>query len=66
VQQNGHSTRRTFARLAFADHMDRLVTRDPAQSSPERAEMLTRVDPAQDRPVILFQDVIEVYGTGRC
>ena len=30
VQQNGHSTRRTLARLAFADHMDRLVASESA------------------------------------
>jgi hypothetical protein len=33
--------------------------RQSAPRTPERAEMLTRVDPTLDRPVILFQDVIE-------
>jgi NH3-dependent NAD+ synthetase len=35
VQQNAHSTRRTLARWAFADHMDRLVAGDGTPSSPE-------------------------------
>jgi hypothetical protein len=32
VHQNGHSIRRTLRRLAFADHMDRLVA---SERSPE-------------------------------
>ena len=40
--------------------MNRFVTGDGAPRTPERAEMLTRVDPTLDRPVILFQDVIEI------
>jgi hypothetical protein len=44
VQQNGHSTRHTFARLAFANHMDRLVAGDRAPSSPERTKMLADAD----------------------
>ena len=33
---------------------------DGGPRTPEQAEMLARVDPALDRPVILFQDVIEI------
>jgi hypothetical protein len=44
VQQNGYSTRRTFARLSFANHMDRFVAGDRAPSSPERTKMLTGAD----------------------
>jgi hypothetical protein len=40
--------------------MNRFVTGDGAPRTPERAEMLTRIDPTLDRPVILFQDVIEI------
>jgi hypothetical protein len=39
--------------------MNRFVTGNGAPRTPERAEMLARVDPTLDRPVILFQDVIE-------
>jgi len=46
--------RRTPARLAFADHMNRFIAGDRAPSSPEGAKMLTRADPALDRPMILF------------
>jgi hypothetical protein len=38
--------------LTFANHMDRFVTGDGAPRTPEGAEMLTRVDPKLDRPVI--------------
>src|SRR5580693_7805023 len=40
--------------------MNRFVTGDGAPRTAERAEMLARVDPTLDRPVILFQDVIEI------
>jgi hypothetical protein len=60
VQQTGPGARRTPARLAFADHIDRLVAGDGAPSSPKRSEMLTRVDPSLDRAVVLFQDVVQV------
>ena len=40
--------------------MDRLVAGDRAPSSPEGAEMLTRVDPTLDRPMILFQYIVEI------
>src|ERR1700756_3903068 len=60
VQQTDLRTRCTPARLAFADHMDRLVAGDRTPGTPKRAEMLTRVDPPLDRTVVLFQDVIEV------
>jgi len=39
VQENSHSTRRTLARLTFADHVDRLVAGDRAPNSPEGAKM---------------------------
>ena len=60
VQQNSPPSQRTSARLAFADHMDCLVAGDRTPSSPKRSEMLTRVDSSLDRPVVLFQDVIQV------
>src|SRR5262245_31027622 len=60
VQQNGYSTRRTFARLSFANHMDRLVAGDRAPSSPERTKMLTGADSALDGAVILLQDVVKI------
>src|SRR5208282_1937566 len=40
--------------------MDRLVAGDRAPSSPRRAKMLAGVNPALDRPVILFKDIVEV------
>src|SRR5271154_7211481 len=40
--------------------MNRFVTGDGAPRAPEREEMLARVDPTLDRPVILFQDIIEI------
>src|SRR5713101_6517796 len=52
-------TRRTPARLAFADHMDRLVPGNCAPSAPKRTKMLAGADPAFDGPVILFQDVVK-------
>jgi hypothetical protein len=60
MEQTDLHTCRTPARLAFADHMNRFIAGDRAQSSPERPEMLTGADPALDGPVILFQDVIKV------
>jgi hypothetical protein len=36
--------------------MNRFVTGDGAPRTPKRVEMLARVDPTLDRPVILFQD----------
>src|SRR5271166_1217575 len=59
-------SRPTFAptafqhRLAFADHMNRFVAADRAPSSPERAKMLACAYPALDRPMILFQNVVEI------
>src|SRR5208337_2805998 len=53
-------TRRTPVRLAFADHVNRFVARDRAPSSPEGAKMLTRTDTALGRPMILFQDIVEI------
>ena len=54
MEQTGLRTQRTPARLGFADHMNRLVASDGAPSSPEGAKMLTRADPALDRPVKLL------------
>src|SRR5271165_2251956 len=60
MEQTDPRHRRTSARLTLADHMDRFVTGDGAPRTPERSEVLTRVDPTLDRPMILFQDVIEI------
>jgi len=60
MEQTNPRLRRASARLAFADHMDRFIAGDRTPSSPERAEALTGVDPALDRPVVLFQNVIQV------
>jgi hypothetical protein len=60
VQENGHSTRRTLARLAFANYMDRLVAGDRAPGSPEGAKMLACAYPSFDRPMILFQNIVEI------
>ena len=60
VHQNNPPTRSTLASLAFADHMDRLVAGDRTPSSPKRAKMLAGVNPALDRPVTLFKDIVEV------
>ena len=49
--------------------MNRFVTGDGAPRTPERAEMLARVDPTLDRSVILFQDVTRDTargGVGSC
>src|SRR5262245_1232439 len=44
--------------------MDRLIAGDCAPSSPERPEMLACTHPALYRPMILFQNVIEIlYGS---
>jgi hypothetical protein len=50
---------RTPARLAFADHVNRFIAGDRAPRAPERTEMLTRAYPALDRPMILFQNIVE-------
>src|SRR6476620_9825017 len=60
VEQTDFRARRTSIRLAFAEHMNCFVTGDRAPSSPERAKMLTRADPALDRPMILFQNIVEI------
>src|SRR5271165_2185796 len=60
MEQTDLRTRRTPARLAFADHMDRFVAGDRAPSSPEGAKMLACAYPALDRPMILFQNVVEI------
>jgi hypothetical protein len=48
MKQTDLHTCRIPARLAFADHMNRLVTGNCAPSSPERAEMLACADQALD------------------
>ena len=63
MQQADLRTCRTPARLAFANHMNRFVTGDGAPRTPERAEMLARVDPMLDRPVILFCERIDMWST---
>ena len=40
--------------------MNRFIAGDRAPSSPKRSEMLPCAHPALDRPMILFQDVIEI------
>src|SRR5271170_5216526 len=40
--------------------MDRFVAGDRAPRSPERAKMLACAYPALDRPMILFQNVVEI------
>ena len=60
VDQSGASARRTLVRLVFAYHLDRLVAGNRTRSSPERAEMLTCVDPPLDRPMVLFQYIVEI------
>src|SRR5271167_2847523 len=40
--------------------MDRFVAGDRTPSSPERAKMLACAYPALDRPMILFQNVVEI------
>jgi hypothetical protein len=57
VQQNGRSTRGTFAGLAFANHVHVFIASDRAPSPPEGAEMLTGVDPPLDGAVVLFKDI---------
>jgi hypothetical protein len=54
MEQTDLHTHGTPARLAFADHMDRIVAGDRAPSSPEGAEMLTGVDPPLDGTVVLL------------
>jgi hypothetical protein len=60
MEQTDLHTCRTPARLAFADHVNRLVTGNRAPSAPEGAKMLTRADPLLDRPMILFQYIVEI------
>ena len=40
--------------------MDRFVAGDRPPSSPKRSKMLACVDPAFDRAVVLFQDVVKI------
>ena len=41
--------------------MDRLVAGDRAPRGPKRSEVLTRVNQSLDGPVVLLQDIIEVW-----
>src|SRR5271166_5741869 len=55
---------RAPVRLAFTNHMNRLVAGDRTPSAPERPEMLTCTNPAFDGPMVLFQHVIKIlYGS---
>ena len=59
MEQTNLLTCRTPARLAFADHMNRLVTGNCAPSDTERAENAgLHAHPAFDGSMVLFQDVI--------
>src|ERR1700686_2150232 len=40
--------------------MNRFIAGDRAPSSPEGTKMLTRADPTLDRPMILFQYIVEI------
>jgi hypothetical protein len=60
VPQTDLRTRSTPARLAFADHMNRFIAGDRPLGYPKGAKMLTRADPTFDRPMILFQYIVEV------
>jgi hypothetical protein len=61
MEQTNLRTSRTPARLAFPDHMDRLVACDRAPSSPERVEMLTGVDPPLDGVMVLLEHVVQIW-----
>ena len=52
MEQTDLRTHCTPARLAFADHINRLVTGGRAPSSPEGAKMLTRAHPAPLLPML--------------
>jgi hypothetical protein len=60
MEQTDFRTRRTPVRLAFADHMNHFIAGDSAPRTPERAEVLTRVDPTLDRAVVLLEHVIQI------
>src|SRR5260370_8795583 len=60
MEKTAPRRQRASVRLAFADHMDRFVAGDRAPSSPERAKMLACAYPALDRPMILFQNIVEI------
>ena len=51
---------RTPARLAFANHMDGLVTGDRAPSSQKGTKTLASAHSAFDNPVVLFQNIVEI------
>jgi hypothetical protein len=61
MEQTDLRTHRTAARLAFADHMNRLIAGDRAPSSPEGAGMLTGVDPPLDGAVVLLEHVVQIW-----
>ena len=64
MEQTDLRTRRTPARLALADHMNRFIAGDRTPSSPEGTKMLACAHPAFDGPVILFQNIVQIlYGT---
>src|SRR6516164_1338518 len=59
VQQNSPPSRRTSARLAFANHMNRFIAGDCTPSGPKCSEVLTCVNPPLNRAAVLFQDIIQ-------
>jgi hypothetical protein len=61
MKQTNLRTHRILARLPLADHMNRFITGDRAPCSPEGAKMLACAHPTFDGPVVLFQDIIEVF-----
>src|SRR6516164_8661917 len=60
MEQTNPRRRRTSARLAFADHVNRFVAGQRAPGSPKRTETLAGVNPPLGGPVVLLQDNIEV------
>ena len=60
MEQTNLRRRRTSARLAFADHVDRFVAGQRSPGSPKRTKTLTGVNPSLDGPVVLPQDIVEV------
>ena len=60
MQRHGAAVRRTSKRLTFSEHGHGLVTGQRPPGTPKGPEVLAGFDPAFNRPVILFDQVIEV------
>src|SRR5215469_11223689 len=60
MEQTNLRRRRTSARLAFADHVDRFLAGQRSPGSPKRTKTLIGVNPSLDGPVVLLQDIVEV------